>query len=157
MEPLFTAIPTKSYATLLYLLFATLGLIIFVVLVETNRFKKIKGAYKQISFLLGSLLAFLLLATTLLTTWDLYRIQPIKLYESHLECYQGKIPYKEITRAGIYTDEQKSLVNPDILLKQNKMLVLDRKNAQATIFSAEYFEVEDLVRKIRKQMGRSEE
>ena len=154
MEPFFTATPEKSYTTLLVVLLLTISLFVFVLLVQTNKIPKIRGAYKQVSFLLGSLLTLLFFATTLLTTWNLYRVQPLRLFEDHIECYQGNIPYKEIIRAGIYTDQQKSMVNPNIALSQNKMLVLERRGSQAAIFSEEYYDVEMLVRKIREQMGK---
>lgn len=154
MDPFFIATPEKSYTTLLVVLLLTIGLFVFVLLVQTNKIPKIRGAYKQVSFLLGSLLTLLFFATTLLTTWNLYRVQPLRLFEDHIECYQGNIPYKEIIRAGIYTDQQKSMVNPNIALSQNKMLVLERRGSQAAIFSEEYYDVEMLVRKIREQMGK---
>jgi len=154
MNPFFIATPEKSYTTLLLLFFLTIGFFLFVLLVQTNKIPKIRGAYKQVSVLLGSLLTFMFFATTLLTTWNLYRVQPVRLFDDHISCYQGKIPYKEIIRAGIYTDKQKSIVNPEIALNQNKMLVLERRGSQAAIFSEDYYDVEVLVRKIREKMGK---
>jgi len=153
MEPFFIATPEKSYSTLLVVLFLTIAFFLFVLLVQTNKIPKIRGAYKQVSVLLGSLLTLMFFATTLLTTWNLYRVQPIRFFDDYIECYQGKIPYKQITRAGIYTDQQKSIVNPEIALNQNKMLVLEQRGRQAAIFSEDYYDVELLVRKIRGKMG----
>jgi len=154
MEPLYTAIPEKSYTTLLVVFFLTLLFILFTILVQTNKIKAVKGPYKQMSFLLGALLALMFFATTLLTTWNLYRIQPITLYKDHLECYQGKVPYTEILRAGIYTDKQQSFVDPTMATGKSKMLVLERKGKQASIFSEDHYDIEVLVKKVREQMGR---
>ncbi len=152
MEALYTALPEKSYTTLLVVFFLMLFFIVFTVLVQTNKVKAIKGAYKQLSFLLCALLALLFFVTTLLTTWNLYRIQPITLYEDHLECYQGNVLYKDILRAGIYTDKQQSFVDPNLAIGKSKMLVLERRGKQASIFSETYYDIEVLVKKIRERM-----
>lgn len=154
MEPLYTAIPDKSYTSILVLLFLTISLAIFAFLVQTNKIPKIKGAYKQVGFLLSGFLGLLFLATLLLSIWDSYRIQKVELYEDYLSCYQGKISYKDIARAGIYTDKQQSFVNPQLQLGQSRMLVIERKNQPTAVFAEEYYDVDALVKKIRAQMGR---
>ena len=154
MEPLYTAIPDKSYTSILVLLFLTISLVILAFLIQTNKIPRIKGAYKQVGFLLSGFLGLLFLATLLLSIWDSYRIQTVELYQDYLTCYQGKIPYKEIARAGIYTDKQQSFVNPQLQLGQSKMLVIERKGKPTAVFAEEYYDVEELVRKIREQMGR---
>ena len=154
MEPLFTAIPDKSYTSLLILFFLTIGFIGFTFLIQANKISSLKGPYKQLSFLFSGLLAMMFCATLFLSTWNLYRIQPISLYEDHITCYQGKIPYKEIIRAGIYTDQQKSFVDPNMAIGKSKMLVLERRNKQATILSEDYYDINVLVRKIQAQMDK---
>ena len=154
MEPIFSAIPDKSYTSILLFLFLTIVGTVLAILIQTNKFKSIKGAYKQVGFLLSGFVGLLCFATLLLSIWDSYRIQPIELYEDHLVCYQGKIPYKDITRAGIYTDEQKSFVNPQIMLGKSKMLVIARKDKPTAVFTEDYYDVDQLVRKIRERMGR---
>lgn len=154
MEPLFTAIPDKSYTTLLILFFLAIGFIGMAFLIQANKISKLKGPYKQVSFLMSGLLAMMFSSTLLLSTWNLQRIQTISLYEDHITCYQGKILYKEIIRAGIYTDQQKSFVDPNMAIGKSKMLVLERRNKQATIFSEDYYDINILVRKIQDQMDR---
>ncbi len=154
MEPLYTAIPEKSYTTILVLLFLTVSLVVFAFLIQTNKIQRIKGAYKQVGFLLSGFLGLLFLATLLLSIWDSYRIQTVELYEDHLTCYQGKIPYKEIARAGIYTDQQQSFINPQIQANQSKMLVIERKGKPTAVFAEDYYDIEILTKKVRDQMGR---
>lgn len=154
MEPLYTAIPEKSYTTILVLLFLTVSLVIFAFLIQMNKFQRIKGAYKQVGFLLSGFLGLLFLSTLLLSIWDSYRIQTVELYEEYLTCYQGKIPYKDIARAGIYTDKQQSFINPQLQLDQSKMLVIERKGKPTAVFAAEYYDVEVLTKRIREKMGR---
>jgi len=125
MEPIFTAIPDKSYTSLMILFFITIGFIGMAFLIQANKISKLKG-----------------------------RIQPINLYEDHITCYQGKISYKEIIRAGIYTDQQQSFVDPNMAIGKSKMLVLERRNKQATIFSEDYYDINELVRKIQDQMDK---
>lgn len=154
MEPIFSAIPDKSYTNIILFLFLTIISTILAILIQGNKFKQIKGAYKQVGFLLSGFIGLLCLATLLLSIWDSYRIQPIELYEDHLVCYQGLIPYKEIARAGIYNDEHKSFVNPQIMLGKSKMLVIERKGKPTAVFAGEYYDVDQLVRKIRSRMKR---
>ena len=124
MEPIFSAIPDKSYTSILVMLFLTIGFTLMTILIQTNRFKNIKGAYKQVGFLLCGFAGLLFFVTMLLSIWDSYRIQPLELYSDHLICYKGKIPYKEIARAGIYTDQQKSFLDPQIMTGNGRMLVI---------------------------------
>ena len=152
MEPIFSAIPDKSYTGIMVLLFVAIACTLLTILIQTNKFKNIKGAYKQVGFLLSGFLGLLCFATLVLSIWNSYRIQPIELYEDHLVCYQGKIPYEEIARAGIYTDQQKSFVNPQIMLGQSKMLVLERKGKPTAVFTEEHYDVDQLVRLIRERM-----
>jgi len=154
MEPIYAAIPDKSYNSILILLFLTIGCTLLAILIQTNKFKNIKGAYKQVGFLLAGFGGLLFFATMLLSIWDSYRIQPLELYSDHLICYKGKIPYKEIARAGIYTDQQKSFLNPQIMEEGSRMLVLERKNKPTAVFTEEYYDIDLLVRKINEQMGR---
>ena len=154
MEPLFTAIPDKSYDSLIILFFITIGFIVLSFLIQTNRISNLKGPYKQVSFLMCGLLAMMFTATLFLSTWNLHRIQPISLYEDHITCYQGEISYKEIIRAGIYTDQQQSFVDPNMAIGKSKMLVLERRNKQATIFSEDYYDINILVREIQNQMDK---
>ncbi len=154
MEPIFTAIPDKSYTSLMILFFITIGFIGMAFLIQANKISKLKGPYKQVGFLMCGLLAMMFSATLFLSTWNSYRIQPINLYEDHITCYQGKISYKEIIRAGIYTDQQQSFVDPNMAIGKSKMLVLERRNKQATIFSEDYYDINELVRKIQDQMDK---
>lgn len=154
MEPIFSAIPEKSYTTILILLFLTIGCTLLAFFFQTNKFKNIRGAYKQVGFLLSAFGGLLFFVTMLLSIWDSYRIQPIELYPDHLVSYQGKIPYKEIARAGIYTDQQKSFLNPQLTKGSSRMLVIERRNKPTAVFSEEYYNIDLLVRKINEQMGK---
>jgi len=155
MEPIYSAIPDKSYTSILILLFLTIGCTLLAVLIQTNKFKNIKGAYKQVGFLLSGFGGLLFFVTMLLSIWDSYRIQPLELYANHLICYKGKIPYKEIARAGIFTDQQKSFLNPQIMEGGSRMLVLERKNKPTAVFTEEYYDIDVLVMKINEQMGKN--
>lgn len=154
MEPIFSAIPTKSYTSILILLFLTLACSLVAILIQWNKFKNIKGAYKQVGFLLSAFAGLLFFATTVLSIWDSNRIQPLQLYQKHLSCYQGNIPYLEIARAGIYTDKQQSFLNPQVTKGNGRMLVIERKGKPTAVFAEEYYDIDLLVKKINDQMER---
>lgn len=157
MEPIFSAIPDKSYTSILVLLFLALSCSLLAVLIQMNKFKNIRGAYKQVGFLLCGFGGLLFFVTMLLSIWDSYRIQPLELYQDHLKCYQGKIPYTEIARAGIYTDKQQSFLNPNTAMEKGKMLVIERKGKPTAVFAEEYYDIDVLVKKINEQMGKNKQ
>ena len=97
-ELLYTAEPIKSYNTLIVLIGVLIGLVVFLFLVETKKIKSITGTYRQIATLLSGLMTLIMFATTLFTAWNLYTIQPVKLYETYMESFHGKTPYKQIER-----------------------------------------------------------
>jgi len=101
-ELLYTAEPTKNYTTLILLISSIIGLLIFLYLVQNKKIKAIKDTYRQISLLLGGLLALIAFTTSIFTVWNLQTIQPVKLYETYMESYNGLTPYKQIKRAGIF-------------------------------------------------------
>lgn len=151
-ELLYTAEPTKSYTTLIALICILIGLIVFVFLIETKRLKEIKGTYRQIATLLGGLLALIMFATTLFTAWNLHTIQPVKLYETYLESFHGKTPYKEILRAGIYNDKQQSFINAQVTIREDNLLAIEKRNKSVMLFAEENYDLKELTRRIQEQM-----
>jgi len=151
-ELLYTAEPTKSYITLITLIGILIGLVVFVFFVETKKIKGITGTYKQIATLLGGLLALILFATTLFTAWNLHTIQPIKLYETYMESFHGKTPYKQIKRAGIYNDKQQSFINAQVTIREDNLLAVEKRDKKVMLFAEENYDLRELVRRIQKQM-----
>ena len=151
-ELLYTATPTKNYTTLLLLIAAMVILLGFLYLVQNKKIKSISGAYRQIGLLLGGLLALISFATTLFTVWHLQMIQPVKLYETYMETHKGKIPYKQIKRAGIFNDQEKSLVNSQIVIRDDHILVVEKRDKGVLLFAAENYDLPDLAKRIQERM-----
>lgn len=151
-ELLYTAEPTKSYTTLILLLSSVVGLLGFLYLVQNKRIKSITGAYRQISLLLGGLLALIAFATTLFTVWNLQTIQPVKLYETYMESYHGKTPYKQIKRASIFKDKENSMVNSQIVIRSDHILIVEKRDKKVLLFAEENYDLKKLVTLIQQQM-----
>jgi len=151
-ELLYTAEPTKSYTTLILLLSSVVGLLGFLYLVQNKRIKSITGAYRQISLLLGGLLALIAFATTLFTVWNLQTIQPVKLYETYMESYHGKTPYKQIKRASIFNDKENSMVNSQIVIRSDHILIVEKRDKKVLLFAEENYDLKKLVTLIQQQM-----
>lgn len=152
MDPtIFVAEPDKDYSTFIILLLVTLICGGFAFAAQKRKLS-VKGNWRQLGVLLGGLFGLVFLTTTLFSGWEIFRIQPVVLKEDHLICYGGKIPYKSIRRAGIYTDKQNSFINPQITLRQDKILVIETTQPKTFLFSDDHFDVEMLVRKIREKM-----
>jgi len=151
-ELLYTATPTKDYTTLIMLLVAFVTLLGFVYLLQNKKIKSISGAYRQIGLLLGGLLSLIALATTLFTVWHLQTIQPINLYETYMETYHGKTPYKQIKRAGIFNDQEKSLINSQVVIRDDHILVVEKRDKSVLLFAEENFDLKELARQIQAQM-----
>ncbi len=154
-ELLYTAEPEKSLSTILILLGTLVTLLIFLYLVETKKFK-MTHVYKQISFLLGALLALIVFATTLFSVWNYRMIQPVKLYETYVESYHGKTLYKEIKRVGIFNDKEKSIINSKVTIREDNIMVIEKRkkgNGQHTmLFAEENYDIKELVKRIQEQM-----
>jgi len=153
-ELLYTAEATKSYTTLIGLIGLLIGLTVFTILVETKKIKGIEGAYRQIATLLGGLLALIMFATTLFTAWNLHTIQPVKIYETYMESFHGKTPYKEIKRAGIYNDKQQSFINAQVTIREDNIMVVEKKNRAVMLFAEGNYDLKELVKQIQAQMGK---
>lgn len=149
---IFIAEPTKDYTTFITLMIGLVLLLGFLFLVQNKKIEKLEGAYRQIVLLLGGLSALILFATTLFTGWNLYRIQPVELYETHIETFKGKLPYDEIKRVGIFNDKQQSLINPTMTVREDNILVIETKNGRSILFAEENYELMKLVKKIKEQM-----
>jgi len=154
-ELLFTAIPTKNYTTLILLISAIVLLLSFLYLIQNRKIKGINGAYRQIGLLLGGLLALIAFATTLFTAWNLHTIQPVKLYESYMESYHGKTPYKQIKRAGIFNDQEKSLINSQVVIRDDHILVVEKRDKRVMLFAEENYDLKKLTKQIQQQMKAS--
>ncbi len=150
--PFFIATPDKSYTTFLILLFILAGLLLFLYLVHTRKIQKVEGAFRQVSLLLSSLISLILFTTSLFTAWNLYTLQPVKLYDTYLESYYGKTPYKAIRRAGIYKDEGKSFINPQLVTRKDDILVIETKDRKTWLFADDNYEVSELIKRIRAKM-----
>ncbi len=151
-ELLYTATPTKDYTTLIMLLTALVTLLGFLYLVQNKKIKSIQGAYRQIGLLLGGLLALISFATTLFTVWHLQMIQPVKLYETYMESHKGKTPYTQIKRAGIFNDQEKSLINSQMVIRDDNILVVEKRDKRVILFGAENYDLEDLAKRIQERM-----
>jgi len=158
-ELLYTATPEKSATTILFLILLLAFLIVFTYSVETKKIKMLH-VYRQISFLLGGLLSLIVLATTLFSTWNYYTIQPIKLYETYLESFQGKTNYKDIIRAGIFNDREQSIVNSQVTIREDNILIIEKRverNKKLTyLFAEENYDIRALVKRIQEQMKKVE-
>lgn len=152
-ELLYTAVPNKSYGTLIALISILIGLIVFLYLVETKKIKGITGTYRQISTLLGGLFALIMFATTLFTAWNLHTIQPVKLYGTYMESFYGKTPYKQIQRAGIYNDKQQSFINSKETIREDNLLAVEKRDKTVILFAEENYDLKELVSRIQQQMG----
>lgn len=151
-ELLYTAEPTKSYTTLIMLISSVIGLLIFLYLVQNKKLKSITGAYRQISLLLGGLLALIAFTTTLFSIWNLQTIQPVKLYETYMESYHGQTPYQQIKRASIFNDKENSIVNSQIVIRSDHILVVEKRDKSVLLFAEENYDLKKLVTLIQKQM-----
>ena len=112
--------------------------------------------YRQISFLLGALLSLIVFATSLFSIWNYRMIQPVKLYETYMESYHGKVLYKDIKRAGIFNDKEKSLINSKVTIREDNIMVIEKRkkgNGQHTmLFAEENYDIKELVKRIQEQM-----
>jgi len=155
-ELLYTAEPEKSLSTILILLGTLVTLLGFLYLVETKKIKRMTHVYRQISFLLVALLSLIVFATTLFSVWNYRMIQPVKLYETYMESYHGKIQYKDIKRAGIFNDKEKSIINAKVTIREDNILVIEKRkkgSGQHTmLFAEENYDIKTLVTKIQEQM-----
>ena len=141
-----------SYNTLIVLIGVLIGLVVFLFLVETKKIKSITGTYRQIATLLSGLMALIMLATTLFTAWNLYTIQPVKLYETYMESFHGKTPYKQIKRAGIYNDKQQSFINAQLTIREDNLLAVEKRDKRVMLFAEENYDLRELVKRIQTQM-----
>ncbi len=151
-ELLYTAEPIKSYCTLITLIGVLIGLVVFLFLVESKKIKSITGTYRQIATLLSGLIALIIFATTLFTAWNLYTIQPVKLYETYMESFHGKTSYKQIKRAGIYNDKQQSFINAQVTIREDNLLAIEKKDKRVMLFAEENYDLRELVKRIQTQM-----
>ncbi|GEM_PF-5460767 len=154
-ELLYTATPTKNYTTLLLLIGAIVTLLTFTYLIQNKKIKSISGPYRQIGLLLGGLLSLIAFATTLFTIWHLQTIQPVKLYETYMETYHGQTPYKQIKRAGILNDQEKSLINSQIVIRDDHILVVEKRDKSVLMFAEENFDLKELAKQIQEKMEHS--
>lgn len=151
-ELLYTAEPVKNYRSLLLIFGTLVALLGFLFLVQTKKLKSITGPYRQISLLLGGMMALILLATAIFSTWHLQNIQTVKLYTTYMETAHGKTYYKEILRAGIFNDKEKSIINSEVVIREDNILVVERRDKRVLLFAEENYQLDTLVRKIRTQM-----
>ena len=151
-ELIYSAIPTKNYSTLIMLILVLITIVVFTYLVEEKKIKTLNGVYRQTGLLLGGLFSLIILVTTLFTGWHLQTIQPVKLYESYMETYQGKIPYKQISQVGIYNDKEKSLINAQVVIRDDHILVIEKKDNSVILFAEENYDIKKLVVQIRGQI-----
>lgn len=156
-ELLYTAYPVKDYTSLILLIIAMIFLLIFLYLLQNKKITKFKSGYRQIGLLLGGLLGLITLATTLFTVWNFQTIQPIKLYESYMETAQGKTPYKTIKRAGIFNDQEKSLINSQVVIRNDNILVIEKRDKKVMLFAEENYDLQELVKRIQLQIEKSKE
>ena len=151
-ELLYTAEPTKNYTTLILLISSIIGLLIFLYLVQNKKIKAIKDTYRQISLLLGGLLALIAFTTSIFTVWNLQTIQPVKLYETYMESYNGLTPYKQIKRAGIFNDRENSMINSQIVIRSNHILVVEKRDKSVLLFAEEHYDLKKLTTLIQQKM-----
>ena len=69
-----------------------------------------------------------------------------------MESYHGKTLYKEIKRAGILSDQQKSFVNPQITVRKDNLLVVEKRDKSVMLFAEENYDIQELVERINKRM-----
>lgn len=158
-ELLYTAIPTKSLTTILLLSAALVTLLIFLYLVETKKIKGMTHVYRQISFLLAALLSLIVLATTLFSIWNYQMIQPVKLYETYVESYHGKTFYKDIKRVGIFNDQEQSMINSKVTIREDNIMVIEKRKKgpgkHTLLFAEENYDIKVLVKKIQEQIKKN--
>lgn len=151
-ELIYTANPTINYTTVITLVVSIIALLIGLFLVQNKKIKGITGTYRQIALMLGGLFSLILLSTTVFTIWNLQTIQPIKLYESYIESYHGQTPYKNIKRAGIFNDQEKSLINAQVVIREDNILVVEKRDKSVLLFAEENYDLKPLIEEIQKKL-----
>ena len=151
---LYHAQATKNYIPFILMVGCLLALLIFSFLIQTQKLKSVKGTYRQIALLLSGLFGLILLATSIFTFWNLFTIQDIKLYPNHMESYHGITDYKDIKRAGIYKDKQNSFINPQVSIRTDNILVVEKKKGKGKVmlFAEENYNIQELIREIKDRM-----
>lgn len=152
---IYIAEPTKEYTTLLMLLLGLVTLLVLLYFTQNRKIKQLEGAYRQIVLLLGGLSALILFSATLFSAWNLYTIQPVKVFETYLETFHGKTTYEEIKRVGIYNDKQQSLINSALTIREDNILVLERKDKKVMMFAEDNYELVKLLKNIKEQQGKA--
>jgi len=92
------------------------------------------------------------LFTAFFSAWDLYRTQPITLYDKHMESYYGTTSYKDIKRAGIFKDKGQSLINPSMVIRESNILMIEKRDKSVLMFSEEHYEIDTLVRRLNARL-----
>ncbi|MEM6319535.1 MAG: hypothetical protein AAF960_17820 [Bacteroidota bacterium] len=150
---LYTATPTREYTTIMLSLLLTVALLVFVFLLSTDKLKNIKGAYRQIGQLLGGLLGLIALVTTLFSVWNAYTIQPVRLYETYMESFHGKTLYKDIKRAGIFNDKERSFINSQVTIREDNILAVEKRDKSVILFADDNYDLEPLIKKIQERLA----
>jgi uncharacterized membrane protein YobD (UPF0266 family) len=154
-EAIYTALPNKDYTTLIMLSILLLISGILLYLVQTKKILQTAGNYRSIAFLLGGFATLILFVSTLLTAWNLYSIQSVRLYDTYMESYHGKTDYLDIARAGIFNDKNRSLVNPQIVIREDNILVVEKRDKRVMLFAEDHYDLKKLVQLINTQMEKA--
>lgn len=119
--------------------------------------KSIAYNYRTLLAMLFFFAATIALGNGFFMTMTRGPIADFEVYENGIVNGNGTYAYESLRDAYLYTDEQASLINPQVVQKRLKVLVIELKDGQRLTFTEENYPVEQMLPDIQDAYARFRE
>ena len=102
------------------------------------------------------LLFFLFLiaaGTAFFSAWNRIRLGPVNIYTSSIETPYGTIQFDEIRNAKIESNQQPSMINPQLNRRTVKLLIIEERSGKAHIFSEKDYRVQEILNGLKEAVA----
>ena len=84
------------------------------------------------------------------------KIGPVSLYTEGISTPNGDVALADIEDAFIYTDQQKSLINPNIVQKSARTLCIEKKDGERIFLQERFYPIEVIFAELREQVKQAD-
>ncbi len=151
-EPIHTFLPDHSSDMTTFWITAVIALAALGGLTALLR-RPGRGERRNYRLLFAMLLffAFLLAAGAAVFSWMTVRkTGPVYIYADAIETPYGRADFADIRDAGIKTEKEASLINPNIVTGQTRLLIIEEKEGKTHILAEENYKISPIMDALRE-------
>jgi len=121
------------------------------------RYQRLSSKMRATLAMLFFFFGLLATGTTVFSYLGQAKLDPVKIYSDRITTTYGTAQFSDIQNARIIKDQDRSLINQDIVRRETALLYIEEKGGKVHVLSAEQYPVEDILQRMRELIKKGQQ